>query len=175
MYSSDLRLRPLYIYMFSENFRGLPQPHQANTGLLLQSTMTTSCCTLCKWSTVKLSCAARVETLNIIELSWFSRDGLGLRRSVGSLSLRRPGFDPRPFHMSLVMHIMAAEIDFFSLSINPPNLHTHLYLHTASTRRTTRRSLKFHKRNDLSEMWNHWIDRYLVFKRLRKNLEGRLN
>ena len=113
MYSSDLRLRPLYIYMFSENFRGLPQPHQANTGLLLQSTMTTSCCTLCKWSTVKLSCAARVETLNIIEVSWFSRDGLGLRRSVGSLSLRRPGFDPRPFHMSLVMHIMAAEIDFF--------------------------------------------------------------
>jgi hypothetical protein len=79
-----------------------------------------------------MSYAAQIESLNILKVSWFSRDRLRLRRSVGSLSLRRPGFDPRPFHVRFVTHIIAAGIRF-SLSITPPKLHTYLKLRIALT------------------------------------------
>jgi len=88
-------------------------PYRQLLGSYFISTMTTSCSTLCKWSVIKLSWAAGGESLNVIEVSWFSRDGLRLRRSVGSHSLRRPGFDPRQFHVRLVMHITAARMGFF--------------------------------------------------------------
>ena len=63
----------------------------------------------------------------------------------------------------------------FSLIITPTKLHTDVSLHIALNRGTNRRSLNFHESNNLPEMWNRWIDRYLVFKWLRKNLEWRLN
>jgi len=64
MFSGDLKLRPKYIHMFSEDFCGLPQPLQANTGHLLHKTY--GHFLVHPLQMIKLSCAAQNGSSNKI-------------------------------------------------------------------------------------------------------------
>jgi hypothetical protein len=41
-------------------------------------------------------------------------------------------------------------------------LHTHLYIFVALTRRTTAKSANLPKSSALSEIWEHWVEKYLI-------------
>jgi hypothetical protein len=155
IYSGDLRLRPPYIHTFSEDFCGLLQPLQANTGHLLHKNYGHFPIHSLQMIFNKIVMRSRDW---IFKHNWsvsvFKGRGYG---SVSSLSLRRTGVDPRQFHVRLVIHIIAARIGLFPEyhSMKTPSLNLHITL----TKGTNRRSLKFHKSSTLPEMWNHWIDR----------------
>jgi hypothetical protein len=91
-------------------------------------------------------CAVRTASLNIVKLILIFQAAPWIRGSVACLSPLRPGFDPRPVNVSVVMEKVALGQGFlrtlcFSLiSIFPLVLRTHLQLHVAPTK-TNGRSL----------------------------------
>jgi hypothetical protein len=94
------------------------------------------------------------------------------------LSPPRPGFNPSLVHMRFMVDAVAL-VKFYlrvlrlsPVSTIPWMLHTHLYPHVPLTTRTKERSLEtFQKINALSEMEEHWIQKYLILKSIQKEVD----
>jgi len=84
---------------------------------------------------------------------------LWLRWLATGLPLRRPRFDARPAYVRFVVGYVALRqallrvLQLYPVSTIPPMLHPHLHLQTASTRRTSERSLGTFKIQTLLRKW----------------------
>ena len=168
MYSGNLRLRPPYIHIFNEDFCGLTQPLQANTGHILHM----------HYGHFLMHPFQMIfRNIFLRSTEWIFKHNWGVLVFKGRATLqaliRQPLTDMGRTRSQAIPCETCDAYDSSGNRVFPPEHHStkapYYNLHITLARGTNRWSLTFHKSNTLQETWNHWVDR------LRKNMEGRLN